>query len=226
MQKDIFLNHELAKLQNTGSQFTKQELLNLRNYVLQKLEYPYLEKAVEESLDKMVEETIAFLKTGATIGISQCVSFPNFYVNILGGESIHHNVIQPNTQFDLASITKLYTTLLVFILEDKGYLHYQEQIRDVMPEYDRLYPYNIWDILCMHGEIRTQKRVTEAASKKEAEQILQTIYLYNEDKQIYTYTDMGLIILSKVIEKIMSENLSMWNMARKLKITENEKYEL
>lgn len=209
MQKDIFLNHELAKLQNIGSQFTKQELLNLRNYVLKKLEYPYLEKAVEESLEKMIDETSAFLKTGAAIGISECVSFPGFYVNILGGESIHGRVIESNTQFDLASITKLYTTLLVFILEDRGFLHYEDQIRDVMPQYDHLYPYNIWDILCMHGEIRTQRRVAEANSKKEAEEILNSIYLYNEDKQIYTYTDMGLIILSKVIEKVMSQNLSM-----------------
>lgn len=208
MDKDTFLDIELEKLKRTGSIFTKEELLNLRKKVKDKMNSTHIETSIQDGIDSIIKETEAFLRTGAVIGVSTCISLPHLYLTILGGGSIHKKCITTKTKFDIASITKLYTTLLTLYLKQENLLDFRSSIRDVYPECSHLYPYTIWDILCMSGEIRTEKRITEGKNKEEAEQILHTLYLHNPDKQVYTYTDMGLIILSKAIEKIIQKKLA------------------
>ena len=148
-------------------------------------------------------------------GTSSCIYFPSFNnsgefkLNIIGG-SISRNIdipINDNTLFDVASITKLYTLILVFILEDKGYINLNSKICDVNPDFQNLEDFTFNDLIRLHGEIETEGRIGSANSYEEAYELLKTAHLKSNTREKNTYTDIGAIIIGDTISKIMSERL-------------------
>lgn len=148
-------------------------------------------------------------------GISSCIYLPDFSNNgeyklkILGG-SRDRDIdlkIDEDTLFDVASITKVYTLLLLFKLEQEGLIDLNSKITDVNPEFDKMEDFTFNDLIRLHGEIGTEQRVTDVSSYVEAYAILRTAFLKSNTRKENKYTDFGAIIMSKTIEKILSEKL-------------------
>ncbi len=153
--------------------------------------------------------------TSYVSGISSCIYLPDFSNNgeyklkIIGG-SKSRNIdlpIDEDTLFDVASITKVYTLVLLFKLEQDGVIDLNSKISDVNPDFDKMEDFTFNDLIRLHGEIATQQRVTDASTYEEAYAILRTAFLKSNTREENKYTDFGAIIMSKTIEKIVSEKL-------------------
>jgi len=112
--------------------------------------------------------------------------------------------LDDNTLFDVASITKLFTLLLTFKLIEYEVFKLDDKIADLAPEYSNLQDYTIEDILKLCGIIYTDGRI-DGLSNDEALEKIKTIYLKSNDRTVNNYTDLGSIILAKVIEKMISK---------------------
>jgi len=148
-------------------------------------------------------------------GISSCIYFPDFNNNceyklkIIGG-SINRDTdlkVDKNTMFDVASITKLYTLILLFKLEEYGYINLNDRIKDVNPKFNGLEDFTFNDLIRLHGELKTLGNIAEAKTKEEAYEILKTLYLVSNTRKENKYTDFGAIVISDTIEKIVSEKI-------------------
>ena len=147
-------------------------------------------------------------------GFTSSIYIPSFdssgEIKILlnGGETGRvSNKIEVNkdTLFDTASITKLFTLILVFKLEELGLINLNDKIKDLDPDFNGMEDFTFNDLIRLHGEILTDGNITLAHNEKDAYQILKTAYLKSNTRETNKYTDFGAIIIGKTIEHILSK---------------------
>lgn len=113
-----------------------------------------------------------------------------------------------DTIFDLASVTKLYTSLSVLKLVELGLINLNDKVTNYIPQFKNLGNVTIMDLMTFNIPLRTNGRVDKAKSRKEAEQILFNIEIdescFGSNKN--PYTDMGAMILKYVIEAVTTMN--------------------
>lgn len=214
------LNELLIEMKQRGSEINySDELINEASKIIKK-DYP-LEDILNSLAHELKRDTenILFSKNKYDIeyvsGVSSVIYLPsfnnkgNYKIKIIGG-SKSRNIdlpIDENTLFDVASITKLYTLLLLFTLEKAGYINLNDKISDVNPDFTNLEDFTFNDLIRLHGEIITDRRVNDATSYEEAYSILKTAHLKSNTRLKNTYTDFGAIIMGDTISKIMSQKL-------------------
>lgn len=207
-------------LRKSGSNIDKLE--EFRNDITTKLKKDRsLEETLNEIVDRIKEQTEEFLHrkndfgTNLISGISSCIYMPDFNNNgefkikLIGG-SRSRNLdlkIDENTMFDVASITKLYTLLLLFKLEEANIIDLNTKISDLNPDFQNLEDFTLNDLVRMHGELRTDGNVARASSEKEAYNILHTLYLNSNSRSEGKYTDFGAIVIGDTIAKLVSKEL-------------------
>lgn len=214
--KKEFIDNELEKLLKTGS---SKEQLELAKKRLENSNF-YKERSLEEIVDSLSSD---FLKASRQVmdaryenysitkGISSCIFLPSYQnknqicVRFLGGKSNFNTEINPNTLFDIASISKVFMVLLLFKLEELGFICLDDSIASIDPTYSGLKDFTWKDLMLLHGELYTNGNVALAKTKEEAEAYLKTVFLKSDDRTKNKYTDFGAIVMSKVIEKIFSE---------------------
>lgn len=164
------------------------------------------------------EQTEEFLNsknqygTNYITGISTCIYLPDFKGNgeyklkLIGGKNGRTRKVKLNedTLFDVASITKLFTLILLFKLEELGYLNLNDKVCDINPDFQNLGDFTLNDLVRLHGELRTNGNITQASSKEEAYEMLKTLYLVSDTREENKYTDFGSIVISDTIEKVLS----------------------
>lgn len=132
-------------------------------------------------------------------GYLTMIHLKNDEFRIIEGKSCHNQEITENTMFDVASITKLFTLLLVLRLKETNILSLEETLGN---EFPKIKDRTILDLIQMKDELRTPKRL-EKLNKKDAEQVLKKTYLYEEKK--YLYSDIPMIILSEIIQRKVNQ---------------------
>lgn len=153
--------------------------------------------------------------TSFITGISSCIYLPNFNnkgeykLKLIGGKTARTRSIKVNeeTLFDVASLTKLYTLILLFKLEKEGLIDLNKKVKDINPDFQNLGDFTLNDLVRLHGELRTNGNITGAKTQDEAYEILKTLYLVSNSREENKYTDFGAIVISDTIEKIISEKL-------------------
>jgi len=108
--------------------------------------------------------------------------------------------------FDLASVTKLFTSLSILNLAENNYLNLNDCVKKYAPEFENLENVTIIDLLSFNIGLRTDKRIDNALDKEEAEKILFDIKKSENKKNKNPYTDMGAMILKYIIEKISNKS--------------------
>ena len=149
-------------------------------------------------------------------GISMCIYLPDFKNNgeykfkLIGGNRSRDKEfkIDNNTLFDVASITKLYTLLLLFKLEELNLINLNSKISDINPDFKYLEDFTLNDLVRLCGELRTNGNIALANTKEEAYKILKTLYLKSNSKLENKYTDFGAIVIGDTIEKIISKEFN------------------
>ena len=181
-----------------------------------------LKEVLNDIANEIKEQTESFLNqknqygTNLISGISTCIYLPDFNGNgeyklkLIGGVR-NRNIdlkVNENTMFDVASITKLYTLILLFKLEELGLVNLNSEIKDINPDFQNLEDFTLNDLVRLCGELRTNGNVAQAKTKEEAYEILKTLYLASNTREENKYTDFGAIVISNTIEKIVSKHFN------------------
>lgn len=209
------LERIIQDLNKKGSTFDCATLKRVKQEVEQAIKK---EQSIEEclkSLTKELEEASeVFLHDTREVisGISSCIYLPNpngsYSITIYGGKTKYGTggeEIDEKTIFDLASITKVYTLLLALKFIEKGFFKGTDKICELDSRFSNLGDYTVEDVLKMAGELHTEGRVAESKDKEQAFKVLKSAYVFDPNRLNNHYTDIGFIILSKVIEKLVSE---------------------
>ena len=128
-----------------------------------------------------------------------------------------------DTIFDLASITKLFTSLSVLKLVQQGTISLDDEIKKFAPQFKNLEGITVFDLISFGVPLKTNGRVDRASSKEEAEQILFNIEVDKENENKVPYTDMGAMVLKYVIENASGMNYYNFvdsNILNKLKMSD------
>lgn len=168
--------------------------------------YLFLNSGIKELIDNFLKRTkitpgilldFGTIKNRDTIlcGLRQ------EYQDILGKKEKNPLPIEQNTIFDLASTSKLLTSLAILKLSDLGYIDLFEPIRKYIPEAKNLEDVTIYDLLKFRRKVKTDIRVDSTKNIKEAEAILFTAHPYDMKKDEDPYTDIGAMLLRYVVER-------------------------
>ena len=169
-----------------------------------------IENITVEFLNKKNEFGVSYIT-----GISTGIYLPDYSDNgtykytLVGGDRSRYEEGKVNfdTLFDVASITKLYTLILTFKLEELGLLDLNVPISTYNHIYEekQFQDFSINDLIKLCGEIRTEGRVDAAKTPEEARRIYETLYLFSNDRNTQKYSDFGAMVIADIISKVLSE---------------------
>ena len=110
--------------------------------------------------------------------------------------------IDKNTIYDLASVTKLFTSISILRLHAAGLIDLNDDVTKYAPEFNNLKGVSIMDLLTFQVPLKTDGRVDKATDKEEAYNILKRISINENDNRLRPYTDMGAMVLKYVVENV------------------------
>lgn len=110
--------------------------------------------------------------------------------------------IEQDTIFDLASTSKLFTSISILKLAELNKIDLFDPVNKYVPEFKNLEDVTIYDLLKFRVMIVTDKRVDSAKNKEEAEAILFTVRKKEDQNFKNAYTDMGAMTLKYVVERV------------------------
>ncbi len=108
-----------------------------------------------------------------------------------------------DTLYDIASLTKVYTAVLIYIAYEEGRLDLDDHIKDIDDRFLYLNNVKVIDLLSHDQEIWTNGYLGNAKSKEEFYNIL---FSANVKSNFPTYVDAHYIILSTILEKIYDKS--------------------
>jgi len=218
MKKENFIDEQLQQFIKNGSDTSDlkkvaEELKSMMKEAENNSPNEFMELFSKEIIEKSYEFMTQTNTEKETLveALSTCIYLPDkngeYKVKFLGGKTSDGLDVNKDTLFDVASITKMYTLLLTFKLEELGYLNLNDKIVTLDDRFKGLEDFTIKDLVLLCGILYTNGNVKDGSNIEEANKILQTVYLKSNDRTRNTYTDLGMIALSKAIEKVMSEKL-------------------
>ena len=192
------IDKKLENLVSNGSSISRENLINLRKFLIS-----IKKKNTLSVLENLTEEleiiTNCFLSSKVIKGISTSITTNSYDLSIYGGENIQYN-----TEYDIASITKLFTLILVLKCIENGLIKANDRICDINPNF-RYLDYTINDLIKMSGTIKTDGRIDSCNNLNNALEKLFSTHPVSYDKSINNYTDIGFMVLSKILEDIINK---------------------
>ncbi len=217
MKKEEFIDKVLDDLINSGSSIPyikelKEEVINISNKDRSLKEVLNGISADIETYTRMFLDEKNKYNTSLLVGISTGIYLPDdgtYKYKIIGGTRFRDKdeLIDSDTLFDVASITKLYTLILAFKLEELGLLDLNTKVSDLNPDIKGLEDFTLNDLIRLCGELRTDGNVATASTIKEAYDRLKTVFLLSCDRTKNKYTDFGALVIGDTIEKVISKSL-------------------
>ena len=107
-------------------------------------------------------------------------------------------LVNDETLYDIASLSKTFTAILTFIAVQEGVFDLDTKICDIDLAYTNLGHIKIKDLLAHKQEIWTPRHLKEAKSKKQMIDLLIESYVYS---QIPQYSDVHYMILGRLLEE-------------------------
>lgn len=114
-------------------------------------------------------------------------------------------LVNDETLYDIASLSKTFTAILTFIAVQEGVFDLDTKICDIDPAYKNLGHIKIRDLLAHRQEIWTPRHLKEAKSKEQIIELLNEAYVYS---QIPQYSDVHYIILGRLLEESYKKDYS------------------
>ena len=107
--------------------------------------------------------------------------------------------VRKNTLYDIASLTKVYTAVLVYMAYEEGKINLYETVFNIDNRFKNLRDIKIIDLLSHNQEIWTDGYLGKAESKEEFYKIL---FSAKVKSKFLTYLDVHYIILATILEKV------------------------
>ncbi len=165
------------------------------------------EKIYESSgLEDSIRDFIIKRKLAPSMSISYGTK--NFVETLSVGD-VSGSSTTDDTIYDIASVTKLFTSMSVLKLSATGVLDLNKDVTYYLPEFEKLKGVTLLQLLTFQVPLRTSERLDEAGiDYDEAYNRLKNVYV-NENYNIADnpYTDMGAIILKEVVCRVTGESL-------------------
>lgn len=197
------VDKELDNLIKNGTSISIDKLISLKKFILLN-KHNHIDDILNNLMEELEVITYDYLKSNTINGISTTIYLPSnneYYLNISGGKSIKGIDITYNTEFDIASVSKLFTLILIFKYIDEGIIQLNMKICEIDNDFKYL-DLKVEDIIKMAGTIITDNRIDEAFNKNDALNRLYSVHPVNYDMNTNHYTDIGFMVLSNIIEKI------------------------
>jgi len=109
-----------------------------------------------------------------------------------------------HTLYDMASVTKLFFLITIMRLVEQGYLCLDAQIGDYSNSFKNIESLRLYELLNFSVSLSTDKRIDSFTSRDEAIQAIKDIHV--TDKPL-KYSDMGAIVMSVLIDDVLSDSL-------------------
>lgn len=108
-----------------------------------------------------------------------------------------------DTIFDLASVTKIFTSISILKLVEAGIINMNDSITKYAPEFVNLSGVTVFDLLSFRVPLMTNGRLDTQSSREASKAVLFDIRVNeNFNKDANPYTDMGAMVLKYVIERV------------------------
>ena len=118
-----------------------------------------------------------------------------------------NNKYDKNTIFDIASMSKAYTEVILFNVIDEYNLTLETRIKELTKLYSGdAANLTMMDLISFNNEYLTQGDIRNCTNKEDAIKVLRTVYLDKSLCGIYKYTDIPLMILADVLESYTGLN--------------------
>lgn len=218
----LLMNHNDAKEVVQRNLVTKDDYLNILRPVVDLIkenkddsldelrEKLYLQSDVDEILKDAIYNRKMAPGAVVTYGTSN-------YKNVisLGKTSDFEDSISTdeNTIYDLASVTKLFTSLSIQLLDEMNQINLNDKITDYLPWLPGLGDTTINELLTFNKPVKTNGRIDKANNKEEAFEIFKSIEVDYENDGKRPYTDMGAMVLKYIVEKV--SGMSFYDFVRK-----------
>ena len=115
------------------------------------------------------------------------------------------NEMQADTIFDLASITKIFTSLCIMNLVEKGFINLDDEILKYDKRFVNLKGVTIEDLLSFNVPLITNGRLNEMPYEKAMEAFF-NVSINHASSNLNPYTDLGIMVLKYVIEAVTKES--------------------
>lgn len=166
---------------------------------------------IEENVYKLVKErelTPGLVFSYGTNNYQETVIYGNKQeVEIQNGIMVPNiDIMTEDTIFDLASVTKLFTSLSIMKLLQWNMINLNDEIVKYAPQFIYLKGVTIFDLLSFGVPVKTDRRIDSTDDREKAEQILFNIKINCSDNNVRPYTDMGAMVLKYVIEAVTKMN--------------------
>lgn len=190
---------KVINLVNSGASISKERLKILKKFLMdnKKRDTIYILNGLMDELENI---TYDFINSQVINSVSTTIDTESINLNIYSG-------VNYDTEFDIASVTKLFTLVLVLKFIDNNIFNLDDKICDIDTNFKYL-DYTILDLIKMSGSIITDSRIDLANNYTDALNRLYSVHPVNYDKYINNYTDIGFMVLSKLIEDITDNSFN------------------
>lgn len=165
----------------------------------------------QQSLDKvdsLFNSHYTSDKTGAALAIIK--NGKTIYKSVEGLANVEYNIpITNSTTFNIASISKQFTTYLALLLEQEGKLSFNDDIRKYLPELKHLSANITIKQLTNHthglsnpDEIAQLKGLNTMNHQEVVKMLLNINHVNFKAGEKYEYNNTGYILLSEIIERV------------------------
>src|SRR5574344_149583 len=156
---------------------------------------------IEEIIEKTIKD-LAFLlenirKKYDTPGYTVSINVNNISVKLYGGNINYLGEPMPeNALFDITSMTKFYTQVIIYNMMKDGYFKANDKIVDLDNRFSNLGDLTVYDVTSFATKFSTDSHIENNKTIDEAKDTL-----YNskvEEVGNYNYNDIGMMIMKEV----------------------------
>lgn len=157
----------------------------------------YVEAVMLDNINYLERLKEQYPVPGYTVG----VNVHNINVKMFGGNRDSLGTRMTGDElFDIASMSKFYCQIVAYNLIKEGYFNFDDRIVDLDPRFVNLGDVTVGDVLLFAVEYNTPGRV---ANQPNIEQALSKLFnMTIVQKGRYNYSDMGLMMLKEIMEKV------------------------
>lgn len=167
---------------------------------------------IRELFNEVVEETEKFFdKYNFVPGMSVTTKINDININYITGYTnyLKNKELNIDTLFDVASISKTPTAILMYKLIEEKYIDINSKVTDILYEFSNLPNDLVISMLLQYkGKYSTDGRIDEAKSKIEAINRLKKVKLDINTIKEYNYNDITPILCGCILENISGETLN------------------
>ncbi|NLP49698.1 serine hydrolase domain-containing protein [Bacillus sp. RO1] len=129
--------------------------------------------------------------------------------SFIGGDA-HNYPVTENTLFDVASLTKVVATLPAsLLLWSKGDLHLEKQVQHYLPDFKHE-KVKVEDLLTHRSGLPPDLPYVARDGQRDVMDLIYQTKLHQEPGISVAYSDLGMILLGKIIEKIADQPLDIF----------------